>query len=121
MDDDDAPAGAAAPSLAAFSRKGRGLLVLAYMAKSPPITMTEFTHASRQVPAMARALREHLEGLGLITSRVVGTRGPIEIQEIELTPLGKRVAARILEIEADLDAAAAEGRKPARAASRRKA
>lgn len=107
----------AVAGLEGLSKKGRSLLVLAYMARvGEPIGMSEFTRASTLVPEMARSLRDVLLAMGLIESRVASQRGVVEIQEITLTPLGGRVAGHVLDIEAILDEAAQGPKSRARAA-----
>ena len=88
------------PQLEDLGRRGRALLVLAHMArKDESVTMTEFTHASRLVPEVARMLREDLECWGLVHSEVVGRRGVVELLSIRLTPLGREVAVHVLALE----------------------
>lgn len=61
--------------------------------------MTEFTHASRLVPEVARTLREDMEGWGLLQSEVLGRRGAVELLHIRLTPLGKEAARHVVALE----------------------
>lgn len=61
--------------------------------------MTEFTHASRLVPEVARTLREDMEGWGLVHSEVLGRRGAVELLSIRLTPLGREAARHVVALE----------------------
>lgn len=88
------------PALEDLGRRGRTFLVLASLArKEDAVTMTEFTHASRLVPEVARMLREDLERWGLVESEVVGRRGVVELLSIRLTPLGRDVATHVLALD----------------------
>ena len=88
------------PALEDLGRRGRAFLVLASLArKDEPVTMTEFTHASRLVPEVARMLREDLERWGLVESEIVGRRGVVELLSIRLTPLGRDIAAHVLALD----------------------
>lgn len=88
------------PALEDLGRRGRAFLVLATLArKDGAVTMTEFTHASRLVPEVARMLREDLERWGLVQSEIIGRRGVVELLSIRLTPLGRDVATHVLALE----------------------
>jgi hypothetical protein len=88
------------PALEDLGRRGRAFLVLATLArKEGAVTMTEFTHASRLVPEVARMLREDLERWGLVESEIIGRRGVVELLSIRLTPLGRDIAAHVLALD----------------------
>lgn len=89
-----------APTLEALSRRGRAFLTLAHLGRrDASVTMTEFTQASRLVPEVARALREDMEGWGLVESEVLGRRGAVELLSIRLTPLGREAARHVVALD----------------------
>ncbi|HEX2021570.1 MAG TPA: hypothetical protein VHH36_02595 [Candidatus Thermoplasmatota archaeon] len=94
-----------APTIDDLSAHRRALSVLAALGREEPINMARFTRASLLVPERAKALREALEGLGLLDVQVARTQGTAEILEIRLTPLGRQVAQRAVEMDDVLRAA----------------
>lgn len=87
-------------TLESISRRGRALLALAHLARREgAVTMTEFTHASRLVPEVARSLREDMETWGLVHSEILGRRGAVELLSIRLTPLGREAARHVVALE----------------------
>ena len=88
------------PTLEDLAHRGRAFLVLAHLGRREnAVTMTEFTHASRLVPEVARTLREDLERWGLVRSEIVGRRGVVELLSIRLTPLGRELARHVMTLE----------------------
>lgn len=90
---------AAVASLDELARKGRTFSVLCALGRTEPMNMSQFTKASHLVPDRAKILREDLVAHGLISSRVVRVQGPAEILEIRLTPVGRKVAERLVQID----------------------
>lgn len=88
-----------------LARKGRSFSVLCALGRGEPFNMSQFTKASQLVPDRAKILREELKGHGLIAVTVVRVQGPAEILDIRLTPLGRDVARRLVEIDDTLKAA----------------
>lgn len=82
-----------------LARKGRSFSVLCALGRADPVNMSQFTKASHLVPDRAKVLREELEEHGLIEVRVVRVQGPAEILEIRLTPTGREVAKRLVEVD----------------------
>lgn len=72
--------------------------------------MSQFTRASLLVPERAKALREELVEMGILTAKVVRTQGTAELLEIALTPLGRALAGHAVAMDDALRAAA----KPAK-------
>lgn len=95
---------AAVASIDELARKGRTFSVLCALGRAEPMNMSQFTKASHLVPDRAKILREDLVAHGLISSRVIRVQGPAEILEIRLTPIGRKVAERLVEIDEILKA-----------------
>lgn len=109
------PCGAVA-SIRDLGNTRRAVNVLYHLCLREPVNMTEFTDASELFPNYAKRLREELETMGLIDVTVVRRQGPAEILEIRLTPVGREVAKRLVEIEELLQ----DARPERKAATRRK-
>ena len=90
---------AAVASLDELARKGRSFSVLCALGRAEPVNMSQFTKSSHLVPDRAKVLREELKAHGLIDVTVVRVQGPAEILEIRLTPLGREVARRLVEVD----------------------
>lgn len=90
---------AAVASLDELARKGRSFSVLCALGRHEPVNMSQFTKASHLVPDRAKVLRQELAGYGLIDVTVIRVQGPAEILEIRLTPLGREVARRLVEVD----------------------
>jgi DNA-binding HxlR family transcriptional regulator len=90
---------AAVASLDELARKGRSFSVLCALGRADPVNMSQFTKASHLVPDRAKVLREDLKAHGLIDVSVVRVQGPAEILDIRLTPLGREVAKRLVEVD----------------------
>lgn len=86
-------------SLDELARKGRSFSVLCALGRTDPVNMSQFTKASHLVPDRAKVLREELKAHGLIDVTVVRVQGPAEILDIRLTPLGREVAKRLVEVD----------------------
>jgi predicted transcriptional regulator len=73
--------------------------VLHALGHREPMSMREFTEASRRAPQHARALREDLARLGLIDVRESAGYGNTTVMEIRLTARGKQIADALARIE----------------------
>lgn len=83
-----------------LTRRGRALLVLARLGRADEaFNMGEFTRACQLTHERARELREDMEAWGLLRSRVVSSRGIVDILAIQLTPLGRDIARHVNAIQ----------------------
>lgn len=101
-------------SLDELARKGRSFSVLCALGRAEPVNMSQFTKSSHLVPDRAKVLREELKAAGLIDVTVVRVQGPAEILEIRLTPLGREVARRLVEVDDILKGDAGGSDRPRR-------
>ena len=77
-----------------------GFLVLFRMAQQEgPVTMTTFTAMAETTPARARIARDEMQRLGLLRVEERTPRGPVRSLLIRLTPAGREVGTRLVEMD----------------------
>lgn len=102
----------AVTDVAELSKKGRAFAVLCHMGRHEPLNMSEFTRAAGIGSDPAKKLRLWLVEHDLIRVQEIRQQGAVEIIEIHLTPLGRSVAKKLVEVD-DLLVGGSKGRRRA--------
>lgn len=84
------------PTLADLAPRGRLFRALLTLHRRGPLTATEFQAACDVTSATARELRDLGVESGLLAVRTLFTRGPVDVLEVTLTPLGREVAGHLV-------------------------
>lgn len=79
--------------------KPQALKVLRRLVAREPMNQREFTEASTHSPEQAKALREALERIGVLSVRGLPGHGNAGVKEIRLTPAGRAIAEHLVAVE----------------------
>ncbi len=77
----------------------RAARVLRMLARREPMNQREFAEASDHSPEQAKALRDALERLGVITVKALPGHGRAGVKEIRLTLAGREIAEHLVAVE----------------------
>jgi hypothetical protein len=84
------------PTIEDLFRAPRAFRTLHALARGAPMTMGQFVDAAGVAQQHAKDLRIEMDALGLLDVRVHSGHGNAGILEIRLSPLGRRLAERLL-------------------------
>lgn len=80
-------------------KRTRGMcLVLWALAREEPLNMSGLKRETGLAQDVAKEIRDQLAERGLLEICAVTPRGPVEVLEIRLTPLGREAARHVAEL-----------------------